>query len=110
MIDHSSTANNNILNMETDQVMNPSRIIISYFTDLFLSDFLYLNQLHNPLTSTCVTDHSSAANNNIFNVETDQVMSLSTIIISYFTDLFLSDFYLGESVTFNEAFENYSCD
>ena len=46
----------------------------------------------------------------ILNVETDQVMSPSTIIISYFTDLFLSESYLGESGTFDEAFDKYSSD
>ena len=69
-----------------------------------------MNQLHDPLTSTRVIYHNCAANNNISNVGTDQVMSLSTIIISYFTDLFISDFYLGESDTFDEVFDNYSCD
>nr|CAH0102913.1 unnamed protein product [Daphnia galeata] len=53
---HSSTANNNILNVETDLV----------------------NQVHllKPLTSTRVIDHSSAANNNCLNVDTDQVDQL----------------------------------
>jgi hypothetical protein len=93
-----------ILNVETDQVMSPSTIIISYFTDLFLSES-YLgesgtfdefikytcDQRLKPLTSTRKIDHSSAANNNCLNVDTDQVMSPSTIIISYLTDLFLSE-------------------
>jgi hypothetical protein len=39
-----------------------------------------VNQLHNPLTSTRVIDHSCAANNNIPNVGTGQVMSLSTLL------------------------------
>jgi hypothetical protein len=52
----------------------------------------------NPLTSTSVIDHSSSIKNNVINVETVRVTSPSTIImLIYFTDLFVSDFYLDGS-------------
>ena len=72
-----------ILNVETDQVMSPSTIIISYFTDLFLSES-YLGEsgtFDEAFDTTRVIDHSSAANNNCLNVDTDQVMSPSEIVM-----------------------------
>jgi hypothetical protein len=53
-----------------------------------------VNHIHlmKPLTSTRVINHSSAANNNCLNVDTDQVMSPSEIVMLTLLIFFLSDF------------------
>ncbi len=102
VIYHSSFAKNICLNVETEQVMSPSKSYCAYFTICFFLIFIQVNQLHlmKPLTSTPMIDYSFTVNNNILNkVENDEVIILSMVV---YMQMILNSFvFFYDSIAFN---------